>query len=291
MYLKAKTMHLPAIVSLLQENSLPIEDISLEKQELWIQQEEQEIPAVCGIEQYGAYGLLRSFAVQKELQNKGLGTHMYEHVIKTCQDKGIACLFLLTTTAVNYFKSAGWHVISRVAVPAGVKQSEEFKSICPESATCMMLVLDDSFAKSAMETFNTGFNCAQSVLTAFTDKFGMDNKQALKLATGFGAGIGFKGQTCGAVTGAYMAIGLNNGRSEVEDDMSRELTFMRMKKFDEAFIKQHGGLNCSELLNGNVAKQEELDKIMENELFTKACPVYVYSAAKILEKVLQKDLN
>ena len=49
-------------------------------------------------------------------------------------------------------------------------------------------------------------NCAQSVLTAFSDELGLDRNTALRLARGFGGGMGRTGKTCGAVTGAYMVI-------------------------------------------------------------------------------------
>jgi len=58
----------------------------------------------------------------------------------------------------------------------------------------------------AKSTFNNGYNCAQSVLTPFANQMGIDVSSTMKLASGFGAGMGRLQETCGAVTGAYMVI-------------------------------------------------------------------------------------
>ncbi|MCD8492418.1 MAG: C-GCAxxG-C-C family protein [Geovibrio sp.] len=78
--------------------------------------------------------------------------------------------------------------------------------------------------ETATEIFRSGFNCSQGVFTAFAAEAGMDEKTALMLATPFGGGVGGCGETCGAVSGAYMVIGLIHGRSTLEDTEAKELS-------------------------------------------------------------------
>jgi len=74
----------------------------------------------------------------------------------------------------------------------------------------------------AIELFNKGFNCSQSVFCAFCGDFGVDAKIGLKMACSFGAGMGYMGQACGAVTGAFMVLGLIYGQNDEEDKYSNK---------------------------------------------------------------------
>ena len=123
----------------MNDNNLPIHDISYGKQVFWIQLEGERILAVCGIEEYNDFALLRSLAVLKHRQSSGIGSKIYKHVVEECSKNNIARLFLLTTTASGFFSKYGWTSISRKAVPLVIQESEEFKSICPVNADCMIL--------------------------------------------------------------------------------------------------------------------------------------------------------
>ena len=79
-------------------------------------------------------------------------------------------------------------------------------------------------ADKAVACFKEGFNCSQAVLSSFDDDFGLDKDMALKLAAGFGGGMGRMAQTCGAVTGAYMVIGLKHGAITGQDKAAKEHT-------------------------------------------------------------------
>ena len=73
----------------------------------------------------------------------------------------------------------------------------------------------------AMEKFVAGYNCAQSVLYAFGPELGLDGEISLKLATGLGAGMGRRGEVCGAVTGGILALGLKYGRGSRQERSAR----------------------------------------------------------------------
>jgi C_GCAxxG_C_C family probable redox protein len=69
-------------------------------------------------------------------------------------------------------------------------------------------------SQKAVEKFLSGYNCAQSVLYSFCDDLRFDGDAALRLACGFGAGMGRKQEVCGAVSGGIIAIGLR-ARSKI----------------------------------------------------------------------------
>ncbi len=134
--------------------------------------------------------------------------------------------------------------------------------------------------------FGKGFNCCQSVLSAYGPQFGLDRDLALKLASGFGGGIGHLGETCGAVTGALMVIGLKHGGTLAGDGDSQEETFSLINQFLERFKARHGSIRCRELLGYDISTPEGLQSAMDKELFEKRCPDYVRASAEILEQLL-----
>lgn len=76
--------------------------------------------------------------------------------------------------------------------------------------------------KIAYETFTNGFNCAQSVISAFAPELGISRELSLKLATGLGAGVNYNGNTCGAILGAYVILGLNYGVDKPGDEEGKK---------------------------------------------------------------------
>ena len=136
----AKADEISAIKKLLKECKLPIDDIAFEQQHFWISKYNNELIAVCGLEIMNELALLRSLAVKNLKRNSGLGTAIYEHTIEQARKiYNIHTLFLLTTTASNFFQKHGWKFIDRNNVPNPVQQTNEFKFICPKSAQCMKL--------------------------------------------------------------------------------------------------------------------------------------------------------
>ena len=142
--------------------------------------------------------------------------------------------------------------------------------------------------KEALEYFRNKFNCSQSVLTPFGTEFNLSTDECLKIATAFGGGMGRQQQTCGAVTGALMAIGLKYGKGINDDEVKKQFTYSKTREFFEEFIKIHGSTNCRELLEGlDMTDPEEHKIIMERKLFDIKCEEYVASAVKITERLLK----
>jgi C_GCAxxG_C_C family probable redox protein len=144
-------------------------------------------------------------------------------------------------------------------------------------------------ATKAMEIFNSGFNCSQSVLAAFCNEFGLHGEIALKIACGFGGGMGRKAKTCGAVTGAFMVIGLKHGQTQSGDKAAKERTYGLLREFADLFAKKHGSIECRELLACDISTPEGFKMADEKGLFKTICPKCVEDAVKILEKIVQVD--
>ena len=143
-----------------------------------------------------------------------------------------------------------------------------------------------SRAQKAKKQFEKGFSCAPSVLSAYSEQLGLEATLALKIACGFGGGIGRTGRTCGAVTGAVMAIGLMHGQTDVNDEESRQETHELVKKFIEKFTEVHGSVECRELIGYDLSNPTEFESARESAVIENKCRGFVYDAARILEDVL-----
>lgn len=100
-------------------------------------------------------------------------------------------------------------------------------------------------SEAALEAFRDGFNCAQAVLGAFSGGFGLDENAALRIAAGFGAGLGRRRELCGAVSGAVMVLGLRYGNGAKE---SNGAVYQKVQELTGLFLQEKGTLVCSELL-------------------------------------------
>jgi C_GCAxxG_C_C family probable redox protein len=140
---------------------------------------------------------------------------------------------------------------------------------------------------SAVAKFLEGYNCAQSVLYSFCDALHFDENTALKLACGFGAGMGRKEEVCGAVTGGILAIGIKYGRGEKDDRAATEMTYKKTRELMDRFVEKHGVYICRNLLNGCELTTEEGQKqYRHNDLVNKICKPCVESVVEILETIV-----
>ncbi len=134
--------------------------------------------------------------------------------------------------------------------------------------------------------FKEGFNCCQAVLSVYCEELGISREKAMKIATGFGAGMAYMGETCGAVTGAFMVFGLKHGRSKVDDTDARDKTYKLMQEFVKEFKSKNGFLKCKELLGEDISKPEGLKKAFDEDKFSTVCPKMVRDSASIVERLL-----
>ena len=134
--------------------------------------------------------------------------------------------------------------------------------------------------------FKKGYNCAQSVLYAFCEESGLPDETALKISSGLGAGMGRKGEVCGAVTGGIMVLGIRHGWIANDDRTAKETTYFKTQELMNQFELKHGSCICRNLLNGcDLTTEEGLNFFKENDYLTKICNKCVQSVVEILEQI------
>jgi len=133
--------------------------------------------------------------------------------------------------------------------------------------------------EDAASLFGKGFNCTQSVLTAYGTELGLNKEIALKIASAFGGGMGLMGGTCGAVTGAFMVIGLKHGATEPHREAEMK-TYKLVEKFVNKFKSRNNSILCKELLGFDIASPTA------RKIAKKKCPKYVRDAAEIIKEIL-----
>jgi amino-acid N-acetyltransferase len=134
---EATAAQMPAVITLLQNNKLPVEDIAAGRQQFWIATINETIAGIIAVEKYGTYALLRSMATDTAFRNNGIATQLVQTVFNFAQLKNISAVYLLTETAEQYFAKKGFTKIDRQHVPEAIQQSTEFASVCPSSAIVM----------------------------------------------------------------------------------------------------------------------------------------------------------
>lgn len=99
---------------------------------------------LAGLERHGEVGLLRSVAVAADRRGTGLGRRLVADRLAAARAAGLSAVYLLTTTAADFFRGLGFTVVARAALPPALATAPEVASICPASATCMVLPLEPS---------------------------------------------------------------------------------------------------------------------------------------------------
>ena len=128
---------LSAIRTLLENSGLPTRDLASARPDFAVIRERGQVVAAGALQRFGSTALLRSVVVMAERRRSGLGQQVVAELEGLAHRKGIDQLILLTETAAEFFARQGYQVIDRAAAPKDMQQSEEFRSLCPSSATCM----------------------------------------------------------------------------------------------------------------------------------------------------------
>lgn len=134
--------------------------------------------------------------------------------------------------------------------------------------------------------FKQGYNCAQSVLMAFAETYGLPPEQAAQVAAGFGGGMGGLGRTCGAVSGGLMALGLARGFVIPGDKIAKDETYALARRFQARFTERFGVLDCKILLGADISTPEGLAQARAEGRFA-GCTVIVEGATDILAEILK----
>jgi C_GCAxxG_C_C family probable redox protein len=141
-------------------------------------------------------------------------------------------------------------------------------------------------SEKAVEFFRNKFNCSQSVFVVFGSEHGLTEDLCLRTGCAFGGGMGRQQYTCGAVTGALMAIGLIHGKGINDPEEKKQKTYELTREFFKKFEQLHHSTTCMELLdNLSLNDPDDHKKILERGLFETRCERYVEDAVKIVENL------
>jgi amino-acid N-acetyltransferase len=140
----ASAQDLIAIRALLERSGLPTSDLESARPVFRVIREKGQVIAAGALQPFGSSALLRSVVVASDRRGIGLGGAIVSELERVARADGISRLVLLTQTAADFFERQGYRVIERSAAPRNMQGSEEFRSLCPSSATCMAKSLPDS---------------------------------------------------------------------------------------------------------------------------------------------------
>ena len=140
----------------------------------------------------------------------------------------------------------------------------------------------------AVRVLKDGFNCAQAVFSTFAPGLGLDEGTAAKAASALGGGIARRGDTCGAVTGALMTIGLKYGSSRPHDKDKKEKSYEVAREYIRRFTERNGTTVCRDLLGCDIGTADGYERAKQQGLFDTVCNKLVKDAVEILEDMLSK---
>jgi len=137
----------------------------------------------------------------------------------------------------------------------------------------------------AVEMFLSGYNCAQSVLLSFSDDLKFSKELAQKMAAGFGGGMGKQQETCGAVTGAIMVLGLLRGEAVNNNEELKSAAYTSVKDLVRDFTAAYKTTNCGELIGCDLNSAEGAAKFKEEKIQENICAGCVRKAVEIVEEL------
>ena len=140
-------------------------------------------------------------------------------------------------------------------------------------------------SEHARELFLSGYNCAQSVLLSFADELKFSKELAQKIAAGFGGGMGKQQETCGAVTGAIMVLGLLKGEHVNNNDELKSESYGSVKELSRSFIAEYKTTQCKDLIGCDLNTPEGSAKFKEEKIMETVCAGCVKKAVEIVEAI------
>ncbi len=146
-----------------------------------------------------------------------------------------------------------------------------------------------SRVQEAVDLFAGERNCAQSIVMTYGPLFGLPSETAKRLAAPLGAGMGYRGDTCGAASGAVLILGLLSGSLGLPDKEAKERAYELTRAFLDRFEGFNGSSRCDQLIGLDIGTPEGLQLARDSQVFTTACPKFVRGAAEILDSMLREN--
>ncbi len=141
----------------------------------------------------------------------------------------------------------------------------------------------------AVQLFLKGFSCSQAVFSAYCKDLGLDAQTGAMIAAPFRAGMGRMGRTCGALTGAFMVLGLKFGDSIPGETEKRDRICALVQEMDEEFTTRNGSSVCNVLVGCDISSPEQRAKAAERGVFKTLCPKFVRDAAEIAGAIISRE--
>jgi C_GCAxxG_C_C family probable redox protein len=136
--------------------------------------------------------------------------------------------------------------------------------------------------EAALAYFGSGFNCVQSVLKPVLEHKDLYFVEATQIAAGFGAGIGIRGQQCGAISGVIVAIVSLVDKTITNVRDHRTTTHCLSSELLAQFKEEFGTFICDDLTGVNMSDKDEFEKGFEEGVFNDICPKFVDKTVRIL---------
>ena len=147
-------------------------------------------------------------------------------------------------------------------------------------------MMNDTTQEKAIQSFQSGLNCAQSVVTAYADRLNFDPDLAAGLSCGFGGGMGRLQQTCGALTGAFMVLGIQNSRKYTDRAERKNVTYTQVQQLNEAFRQHQGATDCRALLGCDLRTPEGMKFHQETNQSKTICEKCIAASIEILDGIV-----
>jgi C_GCAxxG_C_C family probable redox protein len=142
-------------------------------------------------------------------------------------------------------------------------------------------------SQTAADLFDAGHNCAEAVLRTFAEDWG--TPRLVRLATGFGGGMGRAGDVCGAMSGAVMAVGARFGRVDPDDDVAKERCYEAVTELRERFRDSCGHLQCRDLTGLDLTTESGRRAAEDGDLHGTVCRQCVRAAAGLAAEIMARD--
>lgn len=139
--------------------------------------------------------------------------------------------------------------------------------------------------EAAVNQFMEGYRCSQSVLAVFAEDFGMDRELARKISLPLAGGSGVGGE-CGAISGAYLVLGLKYGFAHPGDAEGAGIMMSKVDEFVEKFKSLHGQIDCPRLIGLDIFSDQGHREFVENNIKATTCARLVRDSVKILEEII-----
>ena len=139
----------------------------------------------------------------------------------------------------------------------------------------------------AKALFKEGYNCAQAVVSSFSDELEIDKETVLKLTSSFGGGMGRLREVCGAVSGMFMVAGLLKGYIDPKNNLAKTEHYKRIQELAVHFKEINGSIVCRELLGLSLKSESHTPQLRTEDYYKKRpCVKLVGDAARILEEMI-----